>query len=122
MKTQLDFLAGAHIAGELYFNSYSMLLEFVGSDARAVDQNIAIERITYMTYEVMQKSTFISEADTDTIGLFAKAGIPVVTTPGPFPVDPILLATVVTKMNAITEGVISITKAELASSAGGGIR
>jgi len=119
MKNQYDFMAGIHFGGELYFNKYSMIIDFYSDGESMQDQNTGIDRLGYFVYEIVQRSVFVQEDDLLAIKGYVKAGIPVLTVAGPGPFDPIILATLVTKMNAILEDTLVISDAEITSAVGG---
>jgi len=119
MKNQYDFMAGMYFDGELFFNKYSFDIDFYSMGDATQDQNTGIDRLQYFIYDRVQRSIFIREDDHASIKAFSKIGVPVLTVPGPGPFDPIILATLVTKMNAILEDTLVITDAELTSAVGG---
>lgn len=119
LKNQYEFMAGMYIEGELYFNRYAMTIDFYTLDGAPEDHNIAVDRMSYFIYDAVQRSMFIHEAEFDQINLLTKAGIPVLTVPDPGPFDPVVLAILVTKMNAMLEGILVITEAELVSEVAG---
>ncbi|MEE8328140.1 MAG: hypothetical protein V3R32_05045, partial [Nitrosomonadaceae bacterium] len=88
MKNQYDFMAGIHFGGELYFNKYSVIIDFYSDGDSMQDQNTGIDRLSYFIYEIVQRSVFVQEDDLVAIKGYAKAGIPVLTVPGPGPFDP----------------------------------
>jgi len=119
MKNQYDFMAGIHFNGELYFNKYTLVIDFYTLGEAMQDQNIGMDRLSHFIYEMAQRSIFIQEDDLSTIKAFTKAGVPVLTVPGAGPFDPVVLALLVTKMNAILEDTLTISDAELTSVVGG---
>jgi hypothetical protein len=121
LKNQFDFMAGMYLDDELYFNRYSLSIDFYTVGDSPKDQNTAFDRMSYFIYDTVSRSIFIQEYETTKINLLTKAGLPVLTVPGPGPFDPIVLATVVTKMNSILECVLVITNAEIVSEVTGPI-
>jgi len=83
------------------------------------DHNIAMERINYFMTEVVSRSVFVEEHDTETIVKYTNASIPVLTVPFPGPYDPLIQAVIVTKMNKILEDALIISDSELLSAYGG---
>jgi len=118
LKTQFDFMAGMYFNGALHFNKYSLMIDFYTLGDIPQDHSIGVERLSYFIYDVAARAIFIHEDDLANTKLFAKAGIPVLTVPGPGPLDPVVLATLVTKMNAILEETLVISDAELTSVVG----
>jgi len=119
IKNQFEFISGMHIAGETYFNRYALTIDFYTVDSSPEDQNTALDRIAYFLYDAVARSTFIQEDETKQIDAFTKAGMPVLTVPGPGPFDPVVLAVLVTKMNTIMEDVLVISEAEMISEVSG---
>jgi len=119
LKNQFEFIAGMYIAGEMYFNRYALTIDFYTVESTPEDQNTALDRIAYFLYDTVSRSTFIHEDETTQIKAFTKAGMPVLTVPGPGPFDPVVLGVLVTKMNAIMEDIIVITEAEVISEVSG---
>jgi len=115
LKTQFEFMAGIYFDDEIYFNKYSMMIDFYTVSGTIQDQNIAADRLSYLIYEVVSRSIFISETAEKKISALTNAGLTVLTVPEPGPIDPIVLAVLVTKMNAILEGILIITEAEILS-------
>ena len=119
LKNHFEFMAGMYVGGELFFNKYSLLIDFYTLPGLPQDQNIAMDRLSYFIYDSVSRSIFIDEANTTQINLLNKAGLSVLTVPDPGPFDPIVLAALVTKMNAIVEDVLVISNAELISEVSG---
>lgn len=121
MKHQFEFLAGTYLGDELFFNKYTLSLSFYSVGDPALNQNIALDRMTYFIYDVIQRSVFIQEEDEEAINNFTNAGIPVLTVPGSAPVDPLVVGIIALKLNAIMDGILIIEEAELSSYVGSGI-
>ena len=119
LKNQFEFIAGMYIAGEMYFNRYALTIDFYTVDSSPLDQNTALDRLGYFLYDAVSRSTFIHQDEVKQIDAFTKAGMPVLTVPGPGPFDPVVLAILVTKMNAIMEDVLVISEAEIISEVSG---
>lgn len=121
MKCEYTFLAGAHLGGELRFGQYNFKIDFYVESENPNDHNTATDRLDYFIQDVVTDSVFVVEDDISTISAYSKAGIPVLTVPAPGPVDPMVQAVIVTKMNTMLEDVMVITEAELRSNIGGNI-
>lgn len=121
LKNQFEFIAGMYIAGETYFNRYALTIDFYTVISSPEDQNTALDRIAYFIHDTVARSVFIHQDETKQIDAFTKAGIPVLTVPGPGPFDPVVLAVLVTKMNAIMDDVLVISEAEIISEVSGPI-
>jgi hypothetical protein len=121
MKTSFEFLAGMYFDGNLHFNRYSIGIDFFTVGDAAHDQNVALDRISYFMYDVVGKSVFIHEDEKTQIEALNKANISVLTTPAPGPFDPIIQSLIVTKMNAIADGVLDVSESEFVSDISGPI-
>ena len=121
IRTQYDFTSGIFSQGDLLYNRFEMSIDFYTLNGTPEDQNTALDRMTYFIYDVVQHSMFIHEDDFDQINLLTSANIPLLTIADPGPFDPIILATLITKMNVITEDVIVITDAEITSQLSGNV-
>jgi len=119
LKNQFEFISGMHIAGEMYFNRYALTIDFYTVNSSPEDQNTALDRIAFFLYDTVSRSTFIHQDEVKQIEAFTKAKMPVLTVPGPGPFDPVVLAILVTKMNAIMEDVLVISEAEIISEVSG---
>lgn len=121
MKNHFEFTAGVYFNDELFFNKYNLMVDFFSLGDTSENQNIALDRMTYFIYDVMQRSIFVREGDRPAIKNFTNAGIPVLTLPDPAPADPVVLGAIATKMNAIMGDVLIVSDAELSSYVGSGI-
>ena len=121
MKNKFEFMSGITLGGELFYNRYELMIDFYSLGDTPTNQNLALDRLTYFIYDVVGRAAFIPEGDDALVAKYAAAGIPVLTSPGPAPVDPLLLAMLATKMNAIMENVLILDAAELSSQVGGGV-
>lgn len=119
MKNDFDFVAGVHVGDQLYFNHYRLTIDFYTNSDVMQDHNIAVDRLNYFIQEIASRSIFVSETDYNAIIKYTNAEIPVLTVPAPGPFDPVVLAVVVTKMNAVLEDTLVISDAEIISSVGG---
>lgn len=115
LKSQFDFIAGMYFDSELYFNKYALTVDFYTSDESAQDQNIALDRISYLIFDTISRSIFVNENDMKIQTALAETGILALAVPDPGPFDPVVLAALVNKMNSVLEGVLVITEAELIS-------
>lgn len=122
LKNHFEFMAGMYIGDELYFNKYSLLIDFYTLGDSAQDQNIAMDRLSYFIYDAVAHSIFVNENEIQKIDQLDAVALPVLTVPDPGPFDPVVLAVLVTKMNAIIEDVLEISEAELISEVSGPLR
>lgn len=119
IKNEFHFLTGINFGDGLTFNKYTVMFDMVTLGNQSEDQEIAFERISYFMHEIVQSSVFMMESDIDNIAKYEAAGINVLTVPKPGPIDPVILAIIVTKVNSIVDGVLAIMEAEINSISGG---
>lgn len=121
IQDNYEFLAGIHFDNELYFNRYTLKLDFRTNPNSAEDQNIAIDRVAYFIHEIVERSVFVNEEDIDVIVKYSNADITVLTVPSPGPVDQVVQATIITKVNAIIGDSLTVTLSEMSSTLGGNV-
>ena len=122
-RVEKDFVFDSciHFDDKFLINSFNVSMSILIETPEALEQNIAIERIGYFIYTCINHSIFVNEDDVKAIQLYKKAGINVVVTPDD-PYDQILAMLLVVKLNAITEGRLTITDLTLSSTLSDGIR
>ncbi len=118
IKNDYDFLSGVYIDGRLTFNKFRLTLD-ISAYGNHEDKNIAFERINYFIYEVIQSSVFISESEDAVIEKYKNVGISMLSVPAPGPVDQVIQAVLITKINAMLDDVLDITDSEINSVQGG---
>jgi len=121
IKKYYDFMTGVNHNGELFYNRYRLMIDFYKNTDVVQDLIIGLERINNFLSEIVERSVFMKDSNTEFIEKYHEANIPVLTVPGPGPLDPVILHVLVTKMNAILEESLIITSAELTSYYGGEI-
>jgi len=121
LKHHFEFIAGMYIDNEVYFNKYMLMLEFVTLDSSIEEHGIALDRMSYFIHNTAGRSIFIDEGETKKMRLLANAGLPVLSVPSPGAFDPVVLAIIVTKANAIMEGHLQIFEAEIMSEISGAL-
>jgi len=119
IKTEYRFLAGVYHNEQLYFNNYVLNLDFYTNTDSVPDQSIGLDRISFCVNDIFHQGIFIVDSNFADAEKLALANIPTITIPGPGPYDPMVLATIVTKLNTVLEDTLIITDAELTSSLGG---
>lgn len=122
VKYEYNFLAGFYNDDELQFNNYILNLHLYINTEDDEDQQIAFRRMDFLIHDVVEKSVFVVETDTDTIRKFDRAGIGVLTINEPGPIDQIIQVTLVNKLNAIVDGKLKIFESELSSCRGGYVK
>jgi hypothetical protein len=102
------FMTALHFEGQFMTNLYEMTANMVVETEDAVQQNIAIERLSYFLTEQIENCIFINENDKEFIQKYKNAGMKVCTVPED-PYDQILGLILINKFNAIMENRIVVT-------------
>ena len=122
-RVEKDFVFDSciHFDDKFLINSFNVSMSILIETPDAVEQNIAIERVGHFVYTCINHSVFVNEDDVKAIQLYKNAGINVIVTPDD-PYDQILAMLLIVKLNAITEGRLTITDLTLCSTLSDGIR
>lgn len=115
-----DLLTGLHFNGQFYVNQYVIDATFTVDTSSISEQNIAMERIKFFLHECLQHSVFVNQTDLDAIEKYTKAGMTVSTLPEE-PYDQIIGIMLLTKLNSITEGRLTIIELLIESSMSDGV-
>lgn len=121
MERDFDFLASVYFQNKLYTNYYEFTIAFDVSTETISEQNVALERIKYLTYELFENCAFINEAEIDIISKLQDLGIRVCQTPDE-PYDQIICLLLLLKINSICEGKIFVTDIKLTSKLSDGVK
>jgi hypothetical protein len=121
IKYKYLFLAGLIVDDELKFNSYKLLLNLHVNTTSEVDQHIAFERMNFVIQHIFENGVFVDERDLASLSRLNAAGIRVITINEPGPIDQMVQITIVSKLNAITEGTLTIFESAFSSYCGGHI-
>jgi len=117
LKYDMHFTAGVYYNDTLRMNNYNLRLWMTTNSELSADQSTAFERIKYFIYSQIDSTIFIDSQLTDQCRRFADAGLNITTMPGD-PVDQLVGIMLYYKLNAITEGRMTIEETEIASSYG----
>lgn len=115
-----EFLSALHFNHKYYINQYILDAEFIVETSSIEDQNTAMDRIKFFLHDCLQNSIFINQIDTDAINKYLKAGMTICTLPEE-PYDQIIGIMLLSKLNSITEGRLTLTDISLASSMSDGV-
>lgn len=121
IEYKYDFKAGIHLSGQLWFNHFVLELELFPSTDNEMDQNTAFDRMHFVINDIISRSVFVNENDTDSILKIAHADIPVLTVPDPGPIDQVLQFVITSKLSAVIEGTFYIGKTKISSEIGNGV-
>lgn len=109
-----DFLAAVHFENEFLMNHYNITLSMDVLTDSISEQNIAMDRLKYLVYEVLANVVFVDSSETKLIEKYQAAGMRVCTTPEA-PYDQIISLLLFYKFNSVTEGKLLITNLQLES-------
>ena len=118
-----SFLAGFFDSETgINFNNYTLSLTLSIQTTDNTNQDVAFDRIDFVFREVLDNAIFIDENEEEVISVLDSIGMNVLTLNKPGPVDNIIQITIVDKLNAITEDVLTIYESQLHSIKGGYIK
>lgn len=115
-----DLLAGTYFNDEFSINLYDIEVSISVETTDLHEQSIAIQRIKYFMYECLEDSIFIHENKTNVIEKYLDAGLTVCTLPED-PYDQVIGIMLLVKLNAITEGKVTITDVNISSRMSDGV-
>lgn len=106
--------AAIHYDSSFIINSYLIVLDMdvITEDIR--EQNISLERIKFILEGCIDNCIMIHDTELVAINAYASAGIRVCTLPEE-PYDQIVAAVIMSKLNAVAEGKLSITEVTINS-------
>ena len=107
IQRNFTFTSGVHFNNQFYTNCYDLDITFMVESELIHDQNTAMDRIKYYITECLDSSTFINQSDTVAVDNYSSAGMRVCTLPEE-PYDQIVGIMLMTKLNAISEGRLTI--------------
>jgi hypothetical protein len=110
IKIQKDFVfeSAIHFEGSFLINFYELTLHMTVDTDDMREQNIALERINYFLANHIENHIWVSSEEKKAIEAYQKANISVLEIPEE-PFDQIVGMILLLKINAITEGKISVT-------------
>lgn len=114
IEREFSFQAGVYFEGEFMMTNYDLALKMEVETASIKEQNIAMDRIHYFLNECLANSIFVQDAEKKVIEKYLQADIKVCTLPEE-PHDQIITILLLLKLNAITEGKLTITEISLIS-------
>lgn len=118
MSTRIErgfiFQAGVYFEGNFLMNVYDLSVSMEVETASIREQNIAMDRIKYFLQECLANSIFVHESEKKVAEKYIQAGLKVCTLPEE-PYDQIITLLLLLKLNAITEGRLTVTDLSLVS-------
>jgi hypothetical protein len=121
INRSFDFQAGVHFSDDFFMNLYDVDIDFIVESESIREQNIALERIKYFLQESIENCIFVQDTETIAIEKYAEANMKVCVLPEE-PYDQIIGIMLMVKLNAITEGRLSITDLSICSKMSDGVR
>jgi len=121
IEREFEFQAGVYFEGNFIMNIYALSLVMEVETSSIKEQNIAMDRIIYFLSECLSNSVFVQSTEKKAIEKFTQADIKVCTIPDE-PYDQILAIILIMKLNAITEGKLSVTDIVLSSELSDGVK
>ena len=115
-----EFLSALHFNHKYHLNQYILDANFIVETSSIEDQNIAMDRIKFFLHECLQNSIFINQIDTVAMDKYVNAGINICTLPED-PYDQIVGIMLLSKLNSITEGRLTLTDLSIESSMSDGV-
>jgi len=117
LQYDVEFLAGIYYEGTLQMNSYSVSMSLRTNSTDAVTTNVAMDRLKYFVYGVLESTVFINQEYKEQAEMLALLGINVTTLPEE-PVDQIIGMMLYYKLNAVMEGNMTVTALDISSTLG----
>lgn len=117
LKYSLDWRAGIWLEDRLQMNNYSATLSLITKTNNQSHQIVAISRLKWFVYRILESTVFVKQSDNDTVRQLAQAGISVTTLPED-PIDQVVGIMLFAKFNAIMEDHIQVTELDIASDLG----
>ena len=107
IQRSFTFVSGIYIENEFYMNIYDIDVQFGVITENIQEQNIALQRMKYLFSNCFDNTVFLCEHDKEAIEKFSHTDLKISLLPEE-PYDQIIGIMAFTKLNAITEGRISV--------------
>jgi hypothetical protein len=104
----------------LCVNTYHIDVVTVTESSNINDLDIAVKRIHWFVENELADAVFVDHADTERNSVLALLGLNIVTLPGP-PVDQLIGIMLMCKLNAITEGRVTVVETSVSSRDSNGV-
>lgn len=114
ISRDFEFLAGIYYENRYIINQYSVTLTMDVMTDSIREQNIAMDRLKYFLYEVVDSAVFIHDKESKVIEKYHSAGMKICTVPEE-PYDQIITVLLYYKLNSIMEGKLHISSIQLDS-------
>jgi hypothetical protein len=107
IERDFEFLAGVYFEGRFMVNMYEFTLNMDVNTDSMHEQNIAMDRIKFMIYEVFDNAVFVAESEKKVIEKYKDAGLNVCIIPEE-PYDQIIALLLMLKFEAISENKLNM--------------
>lgn len=120
LQYEIEFMAGTYFENRLHMNYYSISLQLLTNTNDAASTNIAMERLKCFVYHDLENTVFIDQREQEKAELLELLGANITTLPEE-PVDQIVGIMLYTKLNAVMENRMIITRLDISSTLGDGV-
>lgn len=120
IERDFEFQAGIYFEKNFIINHYKLFVQMAVMSEDLHEQNIAFERIKYFIEYCLENSIFIDYKEKQQIELYSKAGLKLCILPDE-PFDQIVAATLLSKINSITEKKLMINELKILSKISDGV-
>ena len=117
LQYDLEFMAGVYFENQLQMNSYSINLQLLTNTTDAASTNVAMERLKCFVYYDLGNAVFIHQKEQEKAEMLEILGANIVTLPDE-PIDQIVGIMLFTKLNAVMENRMNITRLDISSAMG----
>jgi|LakMenEpi03Aug12_release.lakeMendotaPanAssembly.Ray.scaffolds.fasta_scaffold30621_5 hypothetical protein len=117
---EMAFGAGLWYNSTFYVNNYTVKINLVTNTTDGAEHNLALARIKYFVYEILEGAVFINAKNLDQRKKLEAAGLRVIALPEE-PVDQILGMALTCKFNAIMQARMIVTDLDISSEHGDNI-
>ena len=114
IERDFDFQAAVYFQSNFLVNLYDFTLTMEVNTDSIHEQNIALERVKYMVYEVFENAVFIQDTEDEMIKLYKAANLKVCKIPDE-PFDQILALLIMLKIDSVLENRLKVTDITLTS-------
>lgn len=121
IERDFEFQAGLYFQNKFLLNLYEFQLIMEVNTDSIEDQNIALERIKYFIYEVLENCIFVNETDSEIIQKYRNANLKLCTLPDD-PYDQIVSLLILLKLNCICEGKLKVLDITFTSKLSDGVK
>lgn len=108
IERDFDFQAAVYFQNTFLVNMYTFTVTMEVVTDSIHEQNVAMDRLKYLVYEVFENIVFVQDTETEMIKLYEAAGIKTCALPEE-PYDQIVALLLMLKFESVCEGRLNIT-------------